>query len=1276
MADEKSKVQPSNGEGLTRRQFIVGGAAAGFGATLAGQLGAVARAQQPGVEPPGNPDNYKAYIEDARVVAENQQPPHVPLKPYHSTVQTSAGNVDQPPYFQSLDGQWSFHWAESPDCMPKRFFRSGFDISAWDTIEVPGVWQQQGYGHPIYRNVPMPFSPYDPPRVPDDINPVGSYVRRFTVPDEWSDRRTFLHFEGATSAYFVWVNGQYVGYDQGGYCPAEFDITDYLRQGENSLAVRLFRWSAGSYLENMDMWHFSGIHRSVYLFSTPQVHIRDFAVRTELDSHYRDAHLSVEAEVLNYAGEEASPHLLKAQLLDGGGRLVGKSEARAIADKNTAEVALGTSVDNPRKWSSEDPYLYTLVLELMDPSGASIETLSQKVGFRKVEVRDGQVLVNGAPIYFKGVNRHEHEPDSGRAVTVAGTRRDLELMKQANVNAVRTSHYPNDPALYELCNEYGLYVVDEVDVETHYVESLGDADRLADDPQYRDAFLDRFERMVQRDKNNPCVLLWSTSNEAGLGDAHFEMADYAERVDGTRLLYHQSNDPPGTAPFVDVDGPRYITHEELRGYGEDNQRPVALGEYMHAAGNSLGGYDEYWQLHRQFDRLQGGFVWDWVDQELTRELILTPDGSGNNIVAAFIGNPRVITGRSGRKAVALSGLDDWIELYNDPALNITGDQLTLDLHIKPEPWSVEGSGTYLAKGEEYGLERSQEDTLEFYVRNGDGRKSVRAPVPDGWEEVWHRLTGVYDGSELRLYVDGEPVQATSHSGGIGQSDLPFPPCVGRNAEVHRDDWTGRTARAEFERVYIYARALSSHEVAKASEGPVREPALALELGEFNSWGSFETYGSSEFLLNGVVFGNRTPQPSWNQMKKAHAPVRFESVDIEQSRVRLTNEQAFTNLKNLDGCWRLEEDGVTIRQGTLKADVAPLSTQEIQIPYGGYDAKPGSEYFLSLEFRLPEDTFWAPKGYVVASEQFALASKRGKEKEQGGLASGLLRTEEANETVTIWSGSFAYVLDKRVGTLSSINTRGDELLKRGPMLNVFRAPIANEVLPFGEQEAIDWYAAGLDRLEHEVRSIDLESPSNEPLRIRVEAFARGTEDNGFDSDYIYEFRSNGDIHLTHRVVPRGERLRGAAWLPKVGLQLEMQPNFNNFTWYGRGPGETYPDRKSSMDVGVYSGLVEDQYVKYLPPQDYGNKTDVRWAKLTDAEGKGLLVFSRSHLNVSVTDFSNLDRALYPFQLRRAEGVFFNVDHAVTGVGGTPVPTLPQYRVRPDESYEYAVTLRPV
>ena len=550
--------------------------------------------------------------QDPAIVGVNKEPPHATFTSYPDEALARAGKRETSPYYRSLNGDWKFHWVPKPADRPVDFYRPGFDDAAWKSIRVPSNWQFEGYDVPIYVNIPYPWGKPDPPHIPANNNPVGSYRTRFTVPPSWAGRDVYLTFDGVESAFYLWVNGERVGYSEDSRLPAEFNITKYLQDGENLLAVEVYRWSDASYLEDQDFWRLSGIFRDVTLSSAGPLHVRDLQIRTNLDAAYTDAQLAIEVQVRNRSAAAANLSL-RATLLDAQGAELGRASTAAgrVPAGEASTVSMVRPIVAPRKWTAESPYLYTLVVSLLDDSGRVVEAIPQKVGFRAVEMKDGQLMVNGRPILIKGVNRHEHDADTGHAVSVEQMLRDVRLMKRHNINAVRTSHYPNDPAWYELCDQYGLYVIDEANIESHGM-GYAPSRTLGNNPAWKAAHMDRTVRMVERDKNHPSIIIWSLGNEAGDGVNFEATSAWVHQRDPSRpVQYEQAGRKAHTDMFV----PMYMRPKGMADYASQTQpKPLIQCEYAHAMGNSTGNFREYWDLVYSSPQLQGGLIWDWVDQ--------------------------------------------------------------------------------------------------------------------------------------------------------------------------------------------------------------------------------------------------------------------------------------------------------------------------------------------------------------------------------------------------------------------------------------------------------------------------------------------------------------------------------------------------------------------------------------------------------------------------------------------------------------------------------------
>lgn len=575
---------------------------------------------------------YVHEYENPAVVGVNREQPRASFLPCPDRESALRSDYLESPWKLSLNGKWRFKLVENPDSVPDNFYEPEFGDENWDLIEVPSNWQLLGYDIPIYLNVRYPFPP-NPPYVPQDWNPTGLYRRSFTLDCDLTGKRVFLCFEGVNSAFYVWVNGHYVGFSKDSRLPAEFDITPYVQRGVNVVAVKVLRWSDGSYLEDQDMWRLSGIYRDVYVYIAPETRVRDFFVKTLFDEKYVDADLDVLVKIRNYSSIEKRNVELEVELLDSDGKPVFPQPLKQKVDtlKPGEEKYLGLRerVQSPRKWSAEDPYLYTLLITLKDEGGNVLEVIREFVGFRQVEVKDGQLLLNGVPILLKGVNRHEHDPVVGHAVSKDVMEKDVLLMKSYNFNAVRTSHYPNHPYWYHLCDKYGLYVIDEANIECHGLANfrhLPLRNEPANNPEWTPAFMDRVIRMVERDKNHACVIMWSLGNESGYGFNHDAAAEWIRNYDRTRVIHYEGATHAmwalGYVPkCTDVIGVMYPTLEFLDWLATELQdaRPVVMTEYAHAMGNSLGNFKEYWDLVLKRRRLIGGFIWDWVDQGILKE---------------------------------------------------------------------------------------------------------------------------------------------------------------------------------------------------------------------------------------------------------------------------------------------------------------------------------------------------------------------------------------------------------------------------------------------------------------------------------------------------------------------------------------------------------------------------------------------------------------------------------------------------------------------------------
>ena len=640
------------------------------------------------------------------VVAVNREPARAYFVAYESPDLAVKGDPPASRYYQSLDGHWKFSWAPDPASRKAGFFNPAYDASGWDEIPVPSNWQRHGYGKPRYVNVDYVF-PANEPVVPELDNPVGSYRRAFDIPDDWNGREIFVRFGAANSGMYLWVNGEPVGYSEDSKLPAEFNVTSFVKPGENLIAAEVYQWTSGSYLEDQDFWSISGLERSVELFARPTTHIRDFFARASFDVASGDGLLDLDLDV----NRSAEPHTIRVRISDGDNIVAEES-------LSSGTTRWQTRVEGIKPWSAETPDRYGLLIILQDDSGTTVEATYQEIGFRSVTVEGGRLLVNGRAVTLRGVNRHEHHPVTGRALDLETMQKDIELLKRLNINAVRTSHYPNDPRWYELTDQYGIYVVDEANIESHAYMGLGKEKGpqhwLGNKPYFYDSHLARITRMVERDKNHPSIILWSLGNEAGLGKAFEDGAEWVKQRDPTRIVsYEGTGQTEGHDPreYLDLYTPMYDRVEEMRDYLEhEPSKAIILFEYAHAMGNSLGGFKEYWDLIWSEPMAQGGFIWDWVDQTF---LEFKPDGTpywayggdydegtndGNFIADGLLQpdrtlNPHAFEAKKVMQPIAFTALDAAAGKYR-----IGNRHDFLDLSRLYFDWVLEGDGKAIAGG--------------------------------------------------------------------------------------------------------------------------------------------------------------------------------------------------------------------------------------------------------------------------------------------------------------------------------------------------------------------------------------------------------------------------------------------------------------------------------------------------------------------------------------------------------------------------------------------------
>ncbi|WUI45584.1 DUF4981 domain-containing protein [Streptomyces sp. NBC_00414] len=1290
---------------VSRRRLLEGGAAV-LGALALPGASPTAHAADGPTAPGGSPE-WNGAIDVFQVGTE---PPHTTLTPYADVGQALDGDRTRSPYRMSLDGKWKFAYADRPDDRDPDFHRTDLDDSHWDTIPVPSAWQLHGYDFPIYINITYPYwgpnglgEEPQPPAAPTRYNPVGQYRRTFTVPKGWSGRRTFLHFEGVKSAHYVWINGELVGYHEDSYTPAEYDITPHLKPGTNRIAVEVYRYSDGDWLEDQDMIRLSGIFRSVHLYSAPAVHLRDFKLDTPLGDDHRSAELSVTASVRDYGGREdggsgrgtgGGTYSVETQLHDARGHAVWQRPLRQAVDLGSAPagedvtVQAARAVPAPKLWSAEDPYLYTAVLRLRDPAGKVVETLSHRVGLREFALKDGLMRINGQPVSLRGTNRHEMHPDRGTALTRADMVRDIEIIKRTNINTVRTSHYPNNILWYELADEYGLYLVDETNLETHGIRD----EYPGDHPDWSRACVARARNMVHRDKNHASVVIWSLGNEAGGGSTFVAMHDWIRSYDTTRVIQYEGDDRP---EISDIRSEMYDSPGRVEARAEDTSdtRPYVMIEYSHSMGNSTGNFKKYWDVIRRHDVLQGGWIWDFVDQSLTTptptRTLFTETGP-----AAVRGEIQAGSATFDRR----KGVSGSTVFARDPGLDITGS-LTLEAWVTPHVTGYHQP--LITKGDtQYALKQTS-GNLEFFI-HGDGQWiSATWPLPNDWTGQEHHIAGVFDAAAgtLTLHVDGavRATRTTTRRPAVNTAPL----SLATDVDNPTREFSGTIRRAR-----VYARALSAAELAANGRGPGDDgvrfwfDAATVKVTEKRPGGpgggaverTFFAYGGDwgdhpndgAFVADGIVTADRGHTGKAAQVKRIYqainaAPAASSGKTLAAgAAITLTNEYLFTNLRDFDGSWSLVADGRIVRRGKLsraQLDVPPLSSKDITVPFGlPTNPAPGTEYFLQLSFTTKERTKWAEAGFAVAEQQIPVDAGSPAVRPVPLERVPALRHQDGSRSVTVRGDGFRVTVDRSTGTITSYEAGGARLITSGPVPNFWRAPTDNDRGNGQHVRNQTWRDAGTLR---KVTDVSVDTLRDRAVRIKV----TGTLPTSTESAYTttYTVFGNGEIRVDNTLHPGAANL---PYIPEVGTLLFLPGRLTNLRYYGRGPEENHWDRNDGTDVGLYSGTVAGQWSRYIRPQENGNRTDVRWAALTGRDGAGLLVSGEPLIEVNASHFTPEDLSVgtrHDYQLTARDEVVLRVNHRQMGVGGDNswgAHTHDEYKLFADRDYSYTYRLRPL
>ena len=1214
-------------------------------------------------------DNLYNFIENTSVFELNQEEGrsyHIPQK------------------HLSFNGEWKFLYSDVPENIPSDFYEVNYNDWDWEKIKVPSNWEMEGYGDRLFRNVQAPFKT-NPPFVPREYNPTGAYRRTFTLPSSWKGDQVFLRMEKVASASFVWINGEEVGYNEGAQEPAEYNITKYLRQGKNTIAVHVVKYSDGYYLEGQDYWRFAGIFDDVWIYATPSVRLFDWYVTTDLDDNYTDAVLNLAVDVKKYTTALSENYRVKANLLDVNRKLVKEmiSDPFLMDKEGKKQVIFSEQIIKPKKWTSETPNLYTLEMKLQTAGGKTTDIIRTKIGFKETEIRGETFYLNGVPLKVNAQNSHMQHPELGHVMNEETIRKDFEILKQFNFNAVRTSHYPPVSRYLELANEYGLFVIDEAGTESHATEFV------SKQKEYTEMYRERVRQMVLRDRNYPCVLFWSAGNESGEGFNITEAIKEGRKYDHSRYWMYGGN--AYAHPAEEIIGPRYPLPIELEMQtgiipDKSDRRPSFMDEYLSVAGNGGGGLDDYWRVVYAHPRLMGGAIWDFVSPGLTERIRKIEDKSLFSTPVHLMGNTRLVKAVDGN-ALDLNGHDQWVEVYRQSNVEIESNELTLTMDVYPRKL-ISSCGSFLTKGSyQFGLQQRGKDSLDFYIYT-DKHYVLRIPLPTDWEYNWHKLCGVYDGREMAVYIDGKKVGALFATGKI--KNFPFPVNIGRNGEIHGQETNVYICDAQIDNVGIFTKAVSPDCYDKT------KAVLWLDFENLIDCGSFFSYGIGARTY-GCIWPNRKVQPEMWQMKKSVQPLSISLIDAEQGWVEVWNRNHFLDASHYQTRWFLEADGDVIEEGIIDLQVAPLTKKQVRIPYHKPMIIPGKEYRITISSVLKNDEIWASAGHEVAWDQLELPWFKQLCEEKKKKDS--LVNYETDQLIIVKGKDFSYTFCKKSGALSSIILKGKDLLKSPLKFNLWRAPLANEVdgwnarnartmnwqEGYGYQVATEFYSLGIDKLVSHPMSVQaFKQAGNVYVHVRDmtimgdisvsqrDLYISGSVINGFENHYVFMISPDGELTLKHSALPQGCM---PLWLPRIGLTMILDKCLDRVEWYGRGPQENYPDRKTGYKIGVYSTTVKKMYEPYLLPQDYGLRTDNRWLRMTDCQGMGLEFSMDQWFNFNAYPYStdNLTKAVYTYQLQEQDGTTLNLDYATSGVGCTARSILNSYRVMP-RLYERKMKIR--
>ena len=1235
---------------------------------------------------------------------------------------------------------------------------------------LPTSWEYDGFDYSIYTNADVPWQSGNrgndfAPQVPEEATPVGLYRKSFTVNEGLTkaNGRIYLNFQGVEAAYYVYLNGRPVGYSEDTYSPHSFDVTDYLVNGENLLAVEVHKFCDGTWFELQDMYKDGGIFRDVYLYAAPAVHLEDYKVETHLTDNYTNATVKLNVDVRNNSSAAQNGWKVVAQLYDADQKQISTKTVpvgNIAAENRTTTLgnvsgSTGTGrvtdwqITAPHLWSDEDPYLYTLVLTLCDAKGTNYGSMSQQLGFREIGFTRSEVdangnrttkldkgyqpmTINGKPLVFRGTNRHDTDPVHGKYVSHEVYTADIELMKQNNINAIRTSHYPNDDYLYYLCDKYGLYVMAETNQESHQMQ---DWKWQAKKALFKEMVLDRTATTFERLKNVTSNVCWSTGNESYYSSdknyaegMFYDAIWYFKNHDTTRPVHSESS---GTSNGTDMGSNMYNSQSGTKGWAStsNTKMPYVLCEYDHAMGNSVGALKEYWDAIRSGTNMLGGFIWDWVDQGRklkigTREggdVYAHTDAKGNAAVASYdqlkeSAGKGSLTGMS-----VVNGRDIFTDADGKINSALSGSGKTFTLEVICKPTTLDGTQVLIAKGDNQVCIQTKNGNLEFFIYDTYWRtltvENLSSVCPD-WVGNWHQIVGTYDGTNLTAYLDGVKI-GTQNIGSVTINDYSsYQFAVGYQTDK------GIGFSGEISLARVYTRALSKGEIdGQRSSSPViastdssvlvwddmsslkdAEPSTGSLYYDYygqnnahhgiydNMSGYFYGFGgdgrysisSGNFCMNGLVSPDRDPQPELAEIKYQYQKFWFDETtdnDLANGYVRVFNESSFDNLTKFDLTWELLEDGKVINSGTVNPTFTNAPARKTgEVKYGTHTTT-----LIPVNFQMPAEKKAGAEYYLNVSvrlKETTLWAEKGHEiaYEQFKLPNDVKATTTAPSSadvtvdqsdaqkIKVTGTNFSFELNKATGRMENYVYNGETLIEQGPVPNYWRAPVNNDK----NRSLRDLGSSST------AKTITVGQDANGLTTITVE-LAFGTTYSGMQQTMTYTIENSGAVTVSTTLNGSGLPNDSYNRFLRVGTDMILPAGFENVQWYGNGPVESMLDRKTFARVGVYNSTANKLYYPYMNGGDTGTLTDVNWITVSGTGKTALAIAASTPIEAQALHYSASELSKdHPYKMFPSEKLYLSVNYASQGTGSATCgpDVLSQYTLPYNKTYSYSYTILPI